>query len=142
MKRDPEDEYFMLAVLAHKMIHTEDHAEFDYIFEVDPRTLLEKVKELGMPYHRWYKWIEKHFEELRQTTFAKPPVPEGKEGKEVKESKKEGGILNAFSKFLSKRRPKHKESKQQQPPAKELETFDENTPFRRSSTYVTSKNML
>jgi len=40
MRRDPEEEYFMLAVSAHKMIHTEDYQDFDYINEVDPRKLL------------------------------------------------------------------------------------------------------
>ena len=72
MKRDPEDEYFMLAVLAHKMIHTEDYSNFDYIFEVDPRTLLEKAKGEGLPYHRWYKWIENYFNELRETNKSDP----------------------------------------------------------------------
>lgn len=34
LRRNPEEEYFMLAVLAHKMIHTEDH-EAEYIYEIN-----------------------------------------------------------------------------------------------------------
>ena len=34
LRRDPEEEYFMLAVLAHKMIHTEEY-EAEYIYDID-----------------------------------------------------------------------------------------------------------
>ena len=39
LRRNPEEEYFMLAVLAHKMIHTEDH-EAEYIYEINAQKLL------------------------------------------------------------------------------------------------------
>ena len=34
-RRDPEEEYFMLAVLAHKMTHTEDFDADHFIYEVN-----------------------------------------------------------------------------------------------------------
>ena len=34
VRRDPEEEYFMLAILAHKMIHTEDF-DGDYVYEIN-----------------------------------------------------------------------------------------------------------
>lgn len=40
LRRNPEEEYFMLAVLAHKMIHTEDH-EAEYIYEINAQKLLQ-----------------------------------------------------------------------------------------------------
>jgi hypothetical protein len=40
LRRNPEEEYFMLAVLAHKMIHTEDH-EAEYIYEINSTKLLQ-----------------------------------------------------------------------------------------------------
>ena len=33
-KRDPEEEFFMLSVLALKMLHTEEFEVFDYIYQV------------------------------------------------------------------------------------------------------------
>ena len=37
-RRDPEEEFFMLAVLAHKMIHTEEF-EAEYIYSVNAQKL-------------------------------------------------------------------------------------------------------
>ena len=34
MKRDPEEEYFMLAVLALKMLHNELYEDDEYVYEV------------------------------------------------------------------------------------------------------------
>jgi len=38
MRRDPEEEYFMLAILAQKMIHTETE-EAEYIYEINSQKL-------------------------------------------------------------------------------------------------------
>ena len=46
----------MLAVLAHKMIHTED-ADAEYIYEINAQRLYVEVKELGLPFHDWYSWL-------------------------------------------------------------------------------------
>ena len=40
LRRDPEEEFFMLAVLAHKMIHTEEY-EAEYIYEINAQKLLQ-----------------------------------------------------------------------------------------------------
>lgn len=34
LKRDPEEEYFMLAVLALKMLHNEMYEDAEYVYEV------------------------------------------------------------------------------------------------------------
>jgi hypothetical protein len=34
LKRDPEEEYFMLAVLALKMLHNEKYEDAEYVYEV------------------------------------------------------------------------------------------------------------
>ena len=36
MRRDPEEEFFMLAVLAHKMNLTEDY-DADFVYDINPR---------------------------------------------------------------------------------------------------------
>jgi hypothetical protein len=33
-RREPEEEFFMLSVLALKMIHTEEYREVDYVYEI------------------------------------------------------------------------------------------------------------
>lgn len=64
-KRDPEEEFFILSVLALKMIHTEEYESFDYIYQVNPNVLWKEVKELDMPFHRWYRWLQDKFDDLR-----------------------------------------------------------------------------
>ena len=54
----------MLAVLAHKMIHTEDH-EAEYIYEINAQKLLQQVKALKIPFHRWYQWLGTRFDQLQ-----------------------------------------------------------------------------
>ena len=63
LRRDPEEEYFMLAVLAHKMIHTEEY-EAEYIYEINSQKLLQQVKALKIPFHRWYQWLGTRFSQL------------------------------------------------------------------------------
>ena len=60
-KRDPEEEFFMLAVLALKMVHTEEFDETEYIYEVSAIKLFKQVKDAELPFHRWYKWLEDKF---------------------------------------------------------------------------------
>lgn len=40
LRRNPEEEYFMLAVVAHKMIHTEEY-QAEYIYEINAQKLLQ-----------------------------------------------------------------------------------------------------
>ena len=60
LRRNPEEEYFMLAVLAHKMIHTEEY-EAEYIYEINAQKMLQQVKALKIPFHRWYQWLGTRF---------------------------------------------------------------------------------
>ena len=64
-KRDPEEEFFMLAVLALKMVHTENFEEAEYIYEVSAVKLFKLVKDAELPFHKWHKWLEDKFHELR-----------------------------------------------------------------------------
>lgn len=63
MRRDPEEEYFMLAVLANKMIHSEEH-DPEYVYEINAKKLFAQVKSLKIPFHRWYQWLETRFAHL------------------------------------------------------------------------------
>ena len=66
LKRDPEEEFFMLAVLALKMVHNEEYEEAEYVYEISAGKLFRQVRTHNMPFHRWYKWLEVKFEDLRQ----------------------------------------------------------------------------
>ena len=66
LKRDPEEEFFMLAVLALKMVHNEEYEEAEYVYEISAGKLFRQVRTQNMPFHRWYKWLEEKFADLRQ----------------------------------------------------------------------------
>ena len=65
VRRDPEEEYFMLAVLAHKMLHTEEN-DSEYIYEINGQKLFQQVKSLKIPFHRWYNWLGDRFSQLQK----------------------------------------------------------------------------
>lgn len=65
LKRDPEEEFFMLAVLALKMVHNEEYEEAEYVYEISAGKLFRQVRNQNLPFHRWYKWLESKFLELR-----------------------------------------------------------------------------
>lgn len=60
LRRDPEEEFFMLAILALKMQHTENH-EAEFIYQIDSQKLYEQVKQIKIPFHKWYQWLETKF---------------------------------------------------------------------------------
>ena len=64
-KRDPEEEFFMLSVLALKLIHTEEFEFYEYIYQANANLFWKEVKESDMPFHLWYRWLEKKFLDLR-----------------------------------------------------------------------------
>lgn len=64
-KRDPEEEFFMLAVLALKMLHNEQYEDAEYVYEISAAKLFRQVRSQNLPFHRWYKWLERKFFELR-----------------------------------------------------------------------------
>lgn len=84
LRRDPEEEFFMLAVLALKMQHTENQ-DAEFIYQVDSQKLFETVKELKIPFHKWYQWIDAElqlikirYEEEQENIYADPlKNPEG-----------------------------------------------------------------
>lgn len=72
-RREPEEEYFKLAVLAVKMKHTES-GDAQYIFgkAVDAHTLFSEVKKSGVPFHRWHSWLEEKFDKLKKLENPEP----------------------------------------------------------------------
>lgn len=63
-RRDPEEEFFMLAVLALKMQYTENQ-EGDFIYQIDSSKLFEQVKQIKLPFHKWYAWIDTKFSMMK-----------------------------------------------------------------------------
>lgn len=55
----------MLSVLALKMIHTEEHKNFEYVYQVNMDQFWEEVKETDIPFFRWGRWLEDKFNHLR-----------------------------------------------------------------------------
>ena len=55
---DPDQDYFMMSVLALKMIHNEMYDDTDYCFYISPPQLWKEVKAVDMPFHKWYKFVE------------------------------------------------------------------------------------
>lgn len=55
-RKDPEEEYFRLAVLALKVLYNEK--DNDFVFEVSPGKLYKKAKRNKIPFHQYYPWIE------------------------------------------------------------------------------------
>ena len=55
----------MLSVLALKMIHTEEFDEVDYIYQANANVYWREIKETDLPFHRWYRWLEDKFMDLR-----------------------------------------------------------------------------
>lgn len=47
------------------MVHTEEYDTFDYIYQVNANVFWKEVKESELPFHRWYKWLENKFNDLR-----------------------------------------------------------------------------
>ena len=43
-QRDPEEEFFMLAVLALKMLHNEQYDDSEYVYEVSAAKLFKQVR--------------------------------------------------------------------------------------------------
>jgi len=43
---DPEEEFFMLAVLALKMCHNEQYSDAEYLYEISANKLLSSVRNL------------------------------------------------------------------------------------------------
>jgi len=56
----------MLSVLSLKMEHTEEEFEAEYIYEVSAQKLYQQVRSLKLPFHKWYKWLETRFSQLRE----------------------------------------------------------------------------
>jgi len=58
----------MLAVLAHKMIHTED-CDAEYIYEINAQQLYQEVKKLDLPFHSWYQWLTDRFSIIQSDRY-------------------------------------------------------------------------
>ena len=64
LRRDPEEEFFMLAILALKMQHTEN-AEAEFIYKIDSQKLFEQIKQIKLPFHKWYQWLDTKFQMMK-----------------------------------------------------------------------------
>ena len=60
-----EQEFFMLSVLALKMSHNEEF-DAEYIHEADAPQLFDEAKKQGVPFHKWYGWLDKRFKFLAE----------------------------------------------------------------------------
>ncbi len=47
------------------MLHNELYEDAEYVYEVSAGKLFRQVRGEKMPFHRWYKWLEKKFDDLR-----------------------------------------------------------------------------
>ena len=66
-RRNPEEEYFMLAVSALKMNFTElGGSNNDFIYEMHGPKLFKQAKALKVPFHKWYDWLNEKFMNLKQ----------------------------------------------------------------------------
>jgi signal transduction histidine kinase len=64
-RRDPEEEFFMLAVLSHKMNHNEN-SDDDFLYEIDSQSLFKEVKANALPFHKWFGWIGERFLKIKE----------------------------------------------------------------------------
>jgi hypothetical protein len=64
-RRDPEEEFFILAVLSHKMNYNE-FGEDDFLYEIDSQSLFKEVKSQNLLFHKWYDWLDKKFTALKE----------------------------------------------------------------------------
>ena len=87
-RREPEEEYFMLAVLALKFQHTEQ-GDAEYIYEIDGTSLFQDVKEKGIAFHMWHKWLEAHFDKLKKASDIEAGITESEETDESPPPKQE-----------------------------------------------------
>lgn len=63
--RNPEEEFFMLAVLTHKVLHNEKYDDTEYVYQTSASSLFKEAKSQKLPFHKWYKWLEVKFDDLR-----------------------------------------------------------------------------
>ncbi len=55
-RKDPEEEFFRLAVFCAKLCINENGKEVD--FEVSTTSLFNQVRDEGVPFQHWYTWIQ------------------------------------------------------------------------------------
>lgn len=92
LKRDPEEEFFMLAVLSQKMIHTESYDDAEYVYELSAAKLFRQVRDLRMPFHQWYKWLEDKFGFIRIAFMAQLEEKEQKERERREQAEADAAI--------------------------------------------------
>ena len=140
LRRDPEEEFFMLAILALKMQHTES-AEAEFIYKIDSQKLFEQVKQIKIPFHKWYSWLDTKFQmmkiayEQEQEDLYNDPSknPDGlsnpyKKGEEQTtpstaqtEESSPFGIFDKIKNFLNRQTTDEKEKEEEQKEKERLE---------------------
>jgi len=93
VKRDPEEEFFMLAVLSLKMSHNEEYNDAgQYVYKISAAKLIREVRQNKMPFHKWYNWLEKQFLEFRDEFLkTQNPNDEGLDKWYLNSKKEKGG---------------------------------------------------
>lgn len=54
------------------MLHNEWYDDAEYVYQVSAAKLFKQVRDKKLPFHRWYKWLEDKFAELRLAAKGKP----------------------------------------------------------------------
>ena len=65
LHEEKQQEFFMLSVLALKMSHVEEY-DAEYIHEADAPQLFNEAKKQGIPFHKWYGWLDNRFKFLAE----------------------------------------------------------------------------
>lgn len=80
--RDPEEEFFMLAVLTHKMLHNEKYDDAEYVYQISAAKMFKEAKQQKLPFHKWYSWLEGKFNDLRNENLGPQSPDKGEEDDE------------------------------------------------------------
>ena len=133
MKRDPEEEFFMLAVLSLKMVHNEEFDESEYVYEISAGKLFRQVRSEKLPFHRWHRWLEAKFKEIRDAYIKENAKKDEEENQddnlyimEANKKPKKKSIFERFSKYIGKKedRGRKKSVVAEEFPQPELEKSD------------------
>ena len=101
------------------MLHSEAYDDAEYCYEISAAKLFRQVRDQKMPFHRWYKWLEDKFGDLREAFVAQQEAREkeiellskddadGEDFGDRKKSKKKG-IFGKIYRMLGKNKKSDK----------------------------------
>ena len=74
------------------MIHTESYDDAEYVYELSAAKLFRQVRDLRMPFHQWYKWLEDKFGFIRIAFMAQLEEKEQKERERREQAEADAAI--------------------------------------------------